>query len=37
MEKVGKGYEYPCRAELSASCPFMWFVLRNVPFSELKV
>lgn len=37
MKSVGKGYEYPSRAELSGSCPFMRFVLRSVPFSELKV
>ena len=37
MKSVGKGYEYPSRAELSGSCPFMRFILRSVPFSELKV
>ena len=36
MKSVGKGYEYPSQAELSGSCPFMRFVLRGVPFSELK-
>lgn len=37
METVGKGYEYPHQAEVSASCPFMRFVLRSVPYSELKM
>jgi len=37
MNKVGKGYEYYQRAELSASCPFLRFVIRSVPFSELKL
>ena len=37
MKSVGKGYEYPSHAELSGSCPFMRFVLRSVPFAELKM
>ena len=37
MEKVGRGYEYPRQAEISASCPFMRFVLRSLPFGELKL
>ena len=35
MEKVGTGYEYYRRTELSASCPFLRVVVRNIPLSEL--